>query len=97
MGMDLGSPEGLRATVLDEPAREVATSGVPRANVSGLVGLSRIQRFRPERSYLLYKLVGDPHVLGAPMPFGGPPLDPEDVATIVAWIRAGAPLPEAAE
>lgn len=91
MGLDLSSAAGVRSTAIGVPAREVAASGEAGAMAQGLVGLPRIEPGRPDRSYLVYKILGDPHILGARMPFERAPLDPEDIATMVRWIRAGAP------
>ena len=91
MGLDLSSAEMARATAIGVPAREVAARGEVGPHVSGLVGLSRIDPGRPDRSYLVYKRLGDPHILGGRMPFELPPLDPDDIATVIRWIRVGAP------
>ena len=46
----------------------------------------------PDTSYLVLKLEGSgPCSVGAREPFGGPPLPEADIATIRAWIAAGAP------
>lgn len=91
VGLDLSSAAGVRTTAIGVAAREVAASGEAGAMVAGLVGLPRIDPGRPDRSYLVYKILGDPHILGARMPFERPPLDPVEIATVVRWIRAGAP------
>jgi hypothetical protein len=53
--------------------------------------LNRVEPGDPERSYLILKLRGDPSIVGARMPFDGPPyLSPEQIDGIAAWIRAGA-------
>lgn len=55
--------------------------------------LKRVQPGKPDASYLLMKLEGT-HITnggkGARMPFGAPPLPPEQIALFKAWIKAGA-------
>jgi mono/diheme cytochrome c family protein len=51
---------------------------------------------RPDRSYIVHKLTEAAPCFGKRMPHPGmlamaPPLAPEDIATITAWIAAGAP------
>jgi mono/diheme cytochrome c family protein len=50
----------------------------------------------PERSYIIHKLTEASPCFGKRMPHPGmlsmaPPLPPEDIAVITAWIQAGAP------
>jgi hypothetical protein len=96
MGLVLDGPEGIERTALHIRARELGdVSSVDRPTV-GLAGLSRIEPFAPERSYLVYKILGDSHVRNGPMPppvDGGVALEPIEVEQIVEWIAAGAPLP----
>jgi hypothetical protein len=101
LGLDLSSAEGIRRTALGVSAVEVAgmRSGATASLTAGLLGLPRIAVLggvgRPEESYLVYKLIGDPHVVGDPMPppvDGGPSqLGPEAIRAIAWWIAAGAP------
>ena len=54
--------------------------------------LNRVEPGNPDRSYIILKLRGDPSIVGARMPFDGPPyLSDEQIAGIANWIRAGAP------
>lgn len=46
---------------------------------------------RPDDSYLVVKLRGDPAIEANRMPPGGPYLPPDQVKLIVDWIRRGAP------
>lgn len=100
LGLDLSSPDAIERTavgVVAEQARvgvqedeawtgaSAGLDGAPRIDVLGTVG-------RPSRSYLLYKIIGDPHVGGSRMP--PPPEAPLTFAeqqAISRWIRAGAP------
>lgn len=56
-------------------------------------GLMRVKPGDPDGSYLIMKLEGT-HAQnggsGAKMPFGAPPLSPEDISTIRDWIKQGA-------
>lgn len=90
-GLDLSSSAAIRETALGVPAREVRTSGAPGTSAPGLVGLARIEPGHAERSYLVWKILGDPHIVGARMPYGEEPLDPSEVDVVVRWIRSGAP------
>lgn len=80
-GMDLspGASYGSLVNVL--PANPVA-----RAN-----GLLRVQPSDPSNSFLLVKLQGPAPGEGTRMPQSMAPLSPTDIATIQAWIAAGAP------
>lgn len=99
LGLDLSGPEQIERTAVGVPA-EQSRVGVQEEDAwpgaSTLVGLDRIDVSgglgRPGRSYLVYKLLGDPHAAGQPMPPPGePPLTPAERRTISLWIRAGAP------
>lgn len=97
-GLDLGSPGGVEDTAIGVVSRRsrAGTLGpeVPRG-VGTLAGLPLVDRVagrgRVGSSYLLYKVLGDPHVLGQAMPPQGPSLDPSEVALVRDWIRGGAP------
>lgn len=101
LGLDLASVEGVRRTAIGVPAVEVAglPSGPSAARTAGLIGMARIAAAagagRPEESYLVYKLLGDPHVVGERMPppadGGAGGLDREAIRFIAWWIAAGAP------
>ncbi|MDJ0766434.1 MAG: hypothetical protein QNJ97_25895 [Myxococcota bacterium] len=61
-------------------------------------GWQRISPYRPGRSYLLYKLIGDARIGGTPMPraldFDGAadPIPLEDQIALSDWIATGAPF-----
>lgn len=97
LGLDLSSAEGVRDTaiaVVAEQSRVGVQDGRIWHGAPSLDGLARIDVVggvgRPARSYLVYKLLGDPHAAGAPMP-PEEPLGRDRVALITRWIRAGAP------
>ncbi len=105
LGLDLSSPAGIRETALNRPARTIASGALGAEGGAGapvLAGLPIVEviagRGRPETSYLVYAVLGDPAVPGVPMP---PALRDDPAAgltdaekeTLVAWIQAGAPLP----
>lgn len=98
LGLDLSTPEGVRTTAVGIPARQVAagTLGVEgRGGARGLAGMRNVDALggvgSPSTSYLLYKVLGDPHIVGEPMPPDGP-LEEEAIRTLSRWIVAGAPL-----
>ncbi len=91
MGLDLSTPQGWRETAFGVPA--VQTGGREAFPERGLGGLPRVDLIagagRPSTSYLIYKLVGDSHILGAPMP-PEEPLSVAEIAAIADWILGGA-------
>lgn len=97
LGLDLSSAEGIRATALGVVAQQTRV-GVqterPWRGLGGLAGLSRIDISggvgRPAWSYLVYKVIGDPHVAGDRMPPAAP-LTPDEQRTLSTWIASGAP------
>ncbi|MAC29896.1 MAG: hypothetical protein CMH59_26015 [Myxococcales bacterium] len=93
LGLDLGSAEGVRETALGVAA--VQTGGRVGYPDRGLGGFPRIDVTagggRPSTSYLVYKLLGDPHAWGEPMPLGEPPLEEAEIDLVADWILAGAP------
>lgn len=94
VGLDLSSPAGLRATAVGVAARAVAPGGggmLPRPVTAALVGMPRIATGDPGRSYLLYTMVGDEHIVGNPMPPDGPPFADEEIERIQEWIRQRTP------
>ena len=71
----------------------------PGAALDNLVGVPSSElpfflRVKPgdaADSYLFMKLVADTRIDGAPMPFGGNPLDVTQLDAIMTWIENGAP------
>jgi OmcA/MtrC family decaheme c-type cytochrome len=75
---------------LDAGASYDAIVQVPSQQASGL---SLVEPFLPEQSYLLLKLRGDAGSVGGiatTMPLADAALDPSDIAAIEAWIANGA-------
>jgi hypothetical protein len=97
LGLDLSNGPAVRETALGVPSTQVA-SGSPGAEgvagARGLVGLpivdAQVDRGRPETSYLVYKVLGDPHILGDPMPPDAP-LSGASIRRLTGWIAGGAP------
>ena len=83
-----GAPEGLE---LDAAHSYALLVGVPSSEESGL---ERIKAGDPNSSYLVLKLQGSAGIVGAQMPFGGPPLPQATIDVIRQWISDGA-LPHA--
>lgn len=86
---------GLDVTALERTA--IGVSAVQTAGASlgrGLGGTLRIEPGHPERSYLLYKMLGEGPIVGAPMGAAESPdvpLPRETIALVSRWIAAGAP------
>lgn len=82
-GLSLASAESVAATAL----------GVPS---TGWPEWKRITASRPGESYLLYKIIGDERIAGAPMPRSfdddgqAPPLPVKQQEAIADWIAGGA-------
>ncbi len=91
MRLDLSSAEGiLRTAVGVESVEWPSPSGAVDRGEYGWAGFVRIARSEPAESYLVYKLVGDGPVRGAPMPRGAEPLSNAQIRVVSAWIEAGA-------
>lgn len=99
LGLDLSSAEGVRRTAIGVPADQTRVgvmedrawhgsstfAGLARIDVVGGVG-------RPAWSYLVYKLLGDPHAEGDRMPPSGEaPLTAAELRLLSRWILGGAP------
>lgn len=66
----------------------VCSTEVPR--------LFRVQAGNPDSSYLVLKVEGNAGLvggIGTRMPLGFPPLTPQEIDAIRAWVLAGAPPP----
>lgn len=79
-----GAPEGL---ALDAAHSYALLVGVPSNEDAGLL---RVKPGVPDSSYLVLKLEGSPGIVGAQMPFGGPPLPQATIDVIRQWIISGA-------
>ncbi len=100
LGLDLSRAESIRRTAIGVPASEVRrpVAGAAASSAPALTGLAIIDVSAAARSYLVYKILGDPHVRGSPMPppvgeGGEGALTAAEVELVVAWIAGGAPLP----
>jgi hypothetical protein len=80
-----GAPEGLQ---LDAAHSYALLVGVPSTEDPSL---PRVKAGVPDSSYLVLKLQGSPGIVGAQMPFGGPPLPQATIDVIRQWITNGAP------
>ena len=93
LGLDLSSATAVRATAIGVPAREERSSVdgyLDTAVSAALLGLPRVDPGNPARSYLLYKMLGDPHIAGASMPPSGDASSSADLELVQRWIFAGA-------
>jgi hypothetical protein len=96
-GLDLATRSGIEVT-----ARNIAVqlyagtdSQAPRGSLyvaAPLIIDATAGHGEPARSYLVYKLLGDEHILGDRMPPAPEaPLSESDVQRVIDWIYAGAP------
>ena len=56
----------------------------------GIPSLKRVLPFKPEQSYLVWKIEGRMCIVGDPMPLGGPMLSQDRIDEIRDWIDGGA-------
>lgn len=99
LSLDLSSAEGVRETAIGVVSREFPAGTAAVEGARGAITLAALPIVdvvagagRPATSYLLYKVLDDPHIFGDPMPPPGhPPLTPEQIRALAAWILAGAP------
>src|SRR5882762_5277025 len=80
-----GAPQGLQ---LDAAHSYALLVGVPSNEEPGLL---RVQPGVADSSYIVLKLEGSSAIVGAQMPFGGPPLPQATIDVIRQWITNGAP------
>ncbi|QQR88801.1 MAG: Ig-like domain-containing protein [Myxococcales bacterium] len=100
LGLDLSSAEGIRTTAIGMPSKQFFRSTAGLGGSAGARTLSDLAildvlaaQGRAARSYLMYKVLADPVILGEPMP---PPelgleLDREELQMLQSWITQGAP------
>jgi Bacterial Ig-like domain len=98
--LDLSSALGVERTALRTSGQlELGSLGEQGASGVLWVPATRIVDVvagvgQPASSYLMYKVIGDDHIVGDPMPPTGPRLRMEDLELLVGWIRRGAPTRE---
>ncbi len=96
-GLDLSSPMGIEATAVGalSHGRSGIVNGQPVPGALWLTNLRVVEvvagRGDPAMSQLIYKVLGDSHVTGEPMPPSGARLDRTQLETLSAWVMAGAP------
>jgi hypothetical protein len=101
MGLDLATAQGVRDTAVGRMSRQYYRSTAGSEGSAGLIRLTDLRivdvlagKGRPTRSYMMYKIVGDSHILGQRMPprsADREPLSTLEQSTIQTWIFAGAP------
>ena len=96
-GLDLSSAAGVEATALGVPSSQSPAGASTAEGARGAFSLAALPIVdlvagvgQPASSYLIYKLLHDPHVLGDGMPPEGP-LQEANLQLLSGWIRAGAP------
>jgi hypothetical protein len=96
-GLDLASGSGIEATARNVAVQLYAATQAPAPRGSLYVAAPLIidataGHGEPARSYLVYKLLGDEHILGDRMPPAREsPLGESEVQLVIDWIFAGAP------
>jgi hypothetical protein len=75
-----GAPEGLELDAANSYALLVGVSSNEDP------GRLRVKPGSPDNSYLVLKLQGSPGIVGAQMPFGGPPLPQSTIDVVRQWI-----------
>jgi hypothetical protein len=100
MGLDLSSATGTKRTAIGASSRQLPTNATPSESVRGALSFSGFRIIdvavvtgRPASSYIMYKLLGDSHILGNAMPPSDadvPRLDRDELEAISNWILYGA-------
>lgn len=75
---------------LDPTALVETTVGMPCAQIDTL---ALIEPGRPDRSYIIMKVVGDPRIKGKRMPIGAEPLAADRIKALTDWVVALAAAP----
>lgn len=82
--LQAGAPEGL------DLSAGKSYNNLVNIPSSELPSLDRIEPANPDTSYLVWKIEGDPRILGGRMPLGGPYLDDRTIELIRKWVLRGA-------
>lgn len=96
VGLDLSTEGAVRETAVGATSREFPTTPEGFLGVTSFAGMRLVDVIgdagRPEYSYLMYKVLGDPHVFGTVMPptTFTRQLSDDEIETLGAWIYAGA-------
>jgi hypothetical protein len=98
-GLDLSTRTGIEASARNKPS-QAYTDGTTGGDVgrgtlqlaAPLIIAANGPRGSPERSYLVYKVLGEEHILRDPMPPPRyEPLSREEIQLLCDWIYLGAP------
>ncbi|HEX2676746.1 MAG TPA: hypothetical protein VHM19_08905 [Polyangiales bacterium] len=96
LGLDLSDYAGIARTAIGARSR-APTGSIGEEGARGSFTLSALRiidlvagQGEPATSLLVYKILGDPHVAGEPMP-PAKSLDATEIELLSAWIEAGAP------
>lgn len=101
LGLDLSSGAAVRETALGVRSRQFPGGTAGAEGARGAVSLAALPIVdvvagsgRPATSYLIYKVLAPPQILGDPMPppdAEHPPLSHGELRLLSAWVLAGAP------
>jgi len=102
LGLDLSSAEAIASTAIGVRSVQVSRGDLDSEGGRGSPVLTDLPIVdvvagvgSPGNSYLLYKVLGDEHILGAVMPpsdSNRPALSREEARMLSRWIQAGAPV-----
>jgi hypothetical protein len=100
MGLDLSSAAGIERTAIGALSRQIPTNTTSSESARGVLSFSGFRIIdivgvagRPASSYLMYKILGDSHIMGNAMPPSDanvPGLNREELEAISNWILYGA-------
>ncbi len=100
-GLDFSGSDQVRDTVVGALPRSVPPGWGPAEGSAAALHVFSFPVIdvvggagQPAHSYLMYKVLDDPHIMGSPMPppdAGTGPLSRTELLTLSDWIRAGAP------
>jgi len=100
MGLDLSTLLGVQQTAIGAPSNQLPKNTISAEGASGLLSFSAfpiidvsVSFGQPAGSYLMYKVLGDSHIVGHSMPppdSSFPKLEREELEALSLWIRFGA-------
>lgn len=101
LNLDLSSAKGVERTAVGVLSRQLSFGSIPGEGARGALSLAGLNIIdvqagsgQPAGSYLIYKALGDPHILGDRMPppdAGISDLTKPELKALSYWVRSGAP------
>jgi hypothetical protein len=100
LGLDLSSAKGIQQTAIGVRSNELPMNNISAEGARGLFSFSGFQIIdvgisngRPASSYMMYKVLGDSHIVGYAMPPSDsdlPQLERDELEAMSTWILYGA-------